>query len=139
MTLGRADWPAYSIWLIYILRFYSIFQGPQATPPLFLQVPLRKFINTIKSKYKLIYNTGATIYRVSACWNCYYFFKIHQECQNWGCHEKFRIFATRWALRFSKLKKKWLRKWSLNLATHPSLLTISIHWSFLQFSAAFGF
>ena len=27
-----------------------------------------------------------------------------------GCFGKFRIFATRWALRFSKLNKKLLRK-----------------------------
>ena len=33
-------------------------------------------------------------------------FKIIQKCKSWGCDGKFRIFATRWALRFSKLKKK---------------------------------
>ena len=37
----------------------------------------------------------------------------------WECFGKFRIFATKWALRFSKLKKKWLRKWSLKLPTLP--------------------
>ena len=39
--------------------------------------------------------------------------------KSWGCFGKFRIFATRWALRFSKLKKKWLRKWSLKFPTPP--------------------
>ena len=43
--------------------------------------------------------------------------QTHPKCKCWGCIGKFRIFATRWALRFSKLKKKWLRKWSLKLPT----------------------
>ena len=30
-----------------------------------------------------------------------------------------RIFATRWALRFSKVNEKWLRKWSIKLPTPP--------------------
>ena len=35
-------------------------------------------------------------------------FKLIQNAKagGWGCFGKFRIFATRWALRFSKLKKK---------------------------------
>ena len=43
--------------------------------------------------------------------------QTHPKCKCWGCIGKFRIFATTWALRFSKLKKKWLRKWSLKLPT----------------------
>ena len=45
--------------------------------------------------------------------------KLIQNANVWGCIGKFRIFPTRWALRFSKLKKKWLRKWSLKLPTPP--------------------
>ena len=43
--------------------------------------------------------------------------QTHPKCKCWGCIGKFRIFATTWALRFSKSKKKWLRKWSLELPT----------------------
>ena len=45
--------------------------------------------------------------------------QTHPKCKSRGCFGKFRIFATRWALRFSKLNEKWLRKWSLKLATPP--------------------
>ena len=45
--------------------------------------------------------------------------QTHPKCKSWGCFGKFRIFATSWAMRFSKLKKKWLRKWSLKLPTPP--------------------
>ena len=47
------------------------------------------------------------------------YLQTHPKCKSWGCFGKFRIFATSWALRFSKLKKKWLRKWSLKLPTPP--------------------
>ena len=47
----------------------------------------------------------------------YVYPQTHPKCKCWGCIGKFRIFATTWALRFSKLKKKWLRKWSLKLPT----------------------
>ena len=49
--------------------------------------------------------------------NGHNFLQTHPKCKIWGCFGKFRIFATRWALSFSKLKKKWLRKWSLKLPT----------------------
>ena len=49
--------------------------------------------------------------------NGHNFLQTHPKCKIWGCFGKFRIFATLWALRFSKLKKKWLRKWSLKLPT----------------------
>ena len=32
--------------------------------------------------------------------------QTHPKCKCWGCIGKYRIFATTWALRFSKLKKK---------------------------------
>ena len=51
--------------------------------------------------------------------NDHNYLQNHPKFQSLGCFEKFRIFATRWALRFSKLKKKWLRKWSLKLPTPP--------------------
>ena len=37
--------------------------------------------------------------------NSHNYLQIHPKCKNWGCFGKFRIFATRWTLRFSKLKK----------------------------------
>ena len=49
--------------------------------------------------------------------NSHNYLQIHQKCKSWGCFGKFRIFALTWALRFSKLNKKWLRKWSLKLPT----------------------
>ena len=48
---------------------------------------------------------------------CHNYLQTHPKSKSWGCFGKFRIFATLWALRFSKLKKKWLRKWSLKLPT----------------------
>ena len=51
--------------------------------------------------------------------NSHNYLQTHPKCKSWGCFEKFRIFATRWALRFSKLRKKWLKKWSLKLPTPP--------------------
>ena len=51
--------------------------------------------------------------------NSHNYLQTHPKCKIWGCFGKFRIFATRWALRFSKLKKKWLRKWSLKLPSPP--------------------
>ena len=64
------------------------------------------------------------IYRVSqknvVSWkNSHSYPQTHPKCKCWGCIGKFRIFATRWALRFSILKKKWLRKWSIKLPTPP--------------------
>ena len=49
--------------------------------------------------------------------NGHKYLQTHPKCKIWGCFWKFRIFATLWALRFSKLKKKWLKKWSLKLPT----------------------
>ena len=51
--------------------------------------------------------------------NGHKYLQTHPKCKIWGCFWKFRIFATLWALRFSKLKKKCLRKWSLMLPTPP--------------------
>ena len=45
-------------------------------------------------------------------------FKLSQN-QKMGGFGNFWIFATTWALRFLKLKKKWLRKWSIKLPTPP--------------------
>ena len=64
------------------------------------------------------------MYRVSkknvVSWeNSHNYLQTHPKCKSWGCFGKFRIFATRWALRFSKLKKKWLSKWTLKLPTLP--------------------
>ena len=63
-----------------------------------------------------------TVYRVSQkngiLWkNGHNYLQTHPKCKSWGCFGKFSTFATSWALRFSKLKKKWLRKWSLKLPT----------------------
>ena len=38
--------------------------------------------------------------------NGHNYLQTYPKCKRWGCFEKFMIFATRWALRFSKLKKK---------------------------------
>ena len=38
--------------------------------------------------------------------NSHNYLQTHPKCKSWGCFGKFRIFATSWALRFSKLKKK---------------------------------
>ena len=51
--------------------------------------------------------------------NSHNYSQTHPKCKSWECFGKFRIFASMWALRFSKLKKKWLRKRDLNLATTP--------------------
>ena len=51
--------------------------------------------------------------------NSHNYLQTHPKCKSLGCFRKFRIFATKWALRFSKLKNKWLRKWSLKLPTPP--------------------
>ena len=59
--------------------------------------------------------------------------QTHPKCKNWGCFGKFRIFATKWALRFSKLKKKWLscelptpiQKWA-------EFFALNIHWLILS-------
>ena len=70
------------------------------------------------------------------------YLQTHPKSKSWGCFWKFRIFATKWALRFSKLNKKWLRKWSLKLPTPPiknrqnSLLSIYIYWSSQPFFRA---
>merc|ERR1711923_153745 len=42
--------------------------------------------------------------------NGHTFLQTHPKCEIGGCFGKFRIFATLWALRFSKLKEKCLRK-----------------------------
>ena len=34
------------------------------------------------------------------------YLQTHPKCKSWGCFGKFMIFATTWALRFSKLKEK---------------------------------
>ena len=47
-------------------------------------------------------------------------FKLVQNAKVfWGYFGKFRIYATPWTLRFSKLKKKQLKKLSLQLPTPP--------------------
>ena len=51
--------------------------------------------------------------------NGHNYLQTHPKCKSWWCFGKFRIFAIKWALRFSKLNKKWLRKWSLKLPTPP--------------------
>ena len=51
--------------------------------------------------------------------NGHNYLQTHPKCKSWGCFGKFRIFATSWALRFSKLKKKLLKKWILKLPTPP--------------------
>ena len=38
--------------------------------------------------------------------NGHNYLQTYPKCKRWGCFGKFMIFATRWALRFSKLKKK---------------------------------
>ena len=71
-----------------------------------------------------VWNAGDIIYlhypgclkkNVGSWKNSHNYPQIHPKCKCWGKIGKFRIFATIWALRFSKLKKKWLRKWSLKL------------------------
>ena len=85
------------------------------------------------------------IYRVSQknviLWkNGHNYLQTHPKCKSWGCFGKFRIFATKWALRFSKLNKKWLRKWSLKLPTPPPKIGIihCSHYALLWWSSAFS-
>ena len=61
-------------------------------------------------------------YRVSqknvVSWkNSHNYPQTYPKWKSLGCFGKFRIFVTSRALRFSKLKKKWFRKWSLKLPT----------------------
>ena len=63
--------------------------------------------------------TGCPKKNVVSWKNGHNYLQTHPKCKSWGCFGKFRIFATKWALRFSKLNKKWLRKWSLKLPTPP--------------------
>ena len=63
--------------------------------------------------------TGCPKKNVVSWENSHNYLQTHPKCKSWGCFGKFRIFATRWALRFSKLKKKWLSKWTLKLPTLP--------------------
>ena len=87
----------------------------------------------------------ASIYRVSqknvVSWkNSHNYLQTHPKCKCWGCIGKFRIFATRWALRFSILKKKWLRKWSIKLPTPPKKIVRihCSHYTLLWWSSAFS-
>ena len=66
--------------------------------------------------------TGCLKKNVVSWKNSHNYPQTHPKCKCWGCIGKFRIFATTWALRFSKLKKKWLRKWNLKLPTPPPKL-----------------
>ena len=72
--------------------------------------------------------------------NGHNFLQTHPKCKIWGCFGKFRIFATLWALRFSKLKKKCLRKWSLKLPTPPPKIgrIHCSHYALLWWSSAFS-
>ena len=63
--------------------------------------------------------TGCLKKNVVSWKNSHNYPQTHPKCKSRGCFGKFRIFATKWALRFSKLKKKWLRKWSIKLPTPP--------------------
>ena len=67
-------------------------------------------------------STGCPKKNVVSWKNSHNYPQTHPKCKCWGCIGKFRIFATTWALRFSKLKKKWLRKWNLKLPTPPQKL-----------------
>ena len=51
-------------------------------------------------------STGCLKKNVVSWKNSHNYLQTHPKCKSWGCFGKFRIFATRWALRFSKLKKK---------------------------------
>ena len=72
--------------------------------------------------------------------NCHNYPQTHPKCKSWRCFGKFRIFATMWALRFSKLKKKWLRKLVLKLATPPWKIgrIHSLQYAFLWCSVAYS-
>ena len=52
--------------------------------------------------------TGCLKKNVVSWKNSHNYPQTHPKCKCWGCFGKFRIFAIKWALRFSKLKKKWL-------------------------------
>ena len=87
-----------------------------------------------------IISTGCLKKNVLSWKNGHNYLQNHPKCKSWGCFGKFRIFATRWALRFSTLNNKWLRKWNPKLPTHPKKLG-RIHcsqYSFLWCSAAFS-
>ena len=63
-----------------------------------------------------------------------YLHQTHPKSKGWECFGKFRIFATMWALRFSKLKKKWLRKWRLAEFTAHNMHSfhVPLHFHYLQ-------
>ena len=67
----------------------------------------------------LLYSTECPKKNVVSWKNSHNYPQTHPKSKCWGCIGKFRIFATKWALRFSKLMKKWLRKWSIKLPTPP--------------------
>ena len=72
--------------------------------------------------------------------NVHNFLQTHPKWKIWGCFGKFRIFSTRWALRFSKLKKNWLRKWSLKFPTPPPKIgrIHCSHYALIWWSSAFS-
>ena len=73
-------------------------------------------------------NTACPKKNVVSWKNSHNYPQTHPKCKCWGCIGKFRIFATRWALIFSKLKKKWLRERRLKMAT-PLIKLGGIHYS----------
>merc|ERR1712155_265316 len=54
--------------------------------------------------------------------NGHNYLQTHPKCKIWGCFGKFRIFATLWALRFSKMKPEVANPPSKN--RQNSLLTL---------------
>ena len=55
---------------------------------------------------------------MSFCWKtAINYLQTHPKSNSWRCFGKFRIITKKWALIFTKLKKKWLRKLSLKLLT----------------------
>ena len=78
--------------------------------------------NTVLKRYHYFEIQGVPKKNVVSWKNSHNYPKTHPKCKCWGCFGKFRIFATTWALRFSKLKKKWLRKWNLKFPTPPPKL-----------------
>ena len=75
--------------------------------------------NTLLNRSLNMISTGCPKKNVVSWKNSHNYPQTHPKYKSWECFRKFRIFATRWALRFSKLKKKWPRKWSLKLPTPP--------------------
>ena len=73
-------------------------------------------------------STGCPKKNVVSWKNSHNYPQTHPKYKSWGCFGKFRIFATRWALRFSKLKKK-TEKMKPHVANPPSKMS-RIHCKF---------